>query len=482
MKILHISDLHFHESPSGNATNYKHSLACLKDIERLAEELKPDLITVTGDITNIGDKISLERAYQWIHDQIYSDGNYYGLRTQTRKIKTIIVPGNHDAFNAPTTGSDYKRWQSSLSNFYSVFHQYGWQESDDGLTYKWHDDGKTAALFCNLDSCYLGDTETEQISGTLSLSKIAKGKISKKQSEAILNLFDKGLSGNLQDEDEREIPANKFLSAIKILVMHHYVFEPTDAKIEPLLQVFERRRVFQNIAMSDFDVLLCGHKHIADVNVSAYSDHFDNRAQVRLAFNYVRRILGIKSLPMGSTEKGNKLSKMFRLVLAMLVISKGKGRPLSEGGSKDIINMLESALTNPIVLKEELLKNLHHYDDFQQGNLFDAQEINELYNKIQDRFDRNDRKQLNDAATKLKGLIRHLTGRPFAHIMSASSAKASENGTKHRAVNFYEISNDSNGDGYVFDISRYSWDPSEHKFNKALQQDIKFPATRGLHS
>jgi hypothetical protein len=482
MKIVHISDLHFHESTDGLAARHRHSLACLKDIERLIDEHAPTHLAVTGDITNIGDKISLERAYQWIHDQIYSDGEYYGLHAVKRGLIPLIVPGNHDAFNAPTTGSEFNRWQSSLSNFYGVFHQYRWKDADNGVMYSWHEDGNLAVLFCSVDSCYLGDPETQSLWNTLSLDRVAKGRLSRCQSAAILSLFDRGIAGNLDNGRSAKIPPGQFLSALKILVMHHYLFEPANTRAEPLLQMSQKRTVFQNLAMSDFDALICGHKHIADIHVGTYSDNFDRRGQIRLAFNYLRRVLGIKSLPLGTDEDGRRPSKIFRLLIGLLTLTKAKGRPLDDVSTREIISVLEKSLTNPIVLKEELLKYLTTQDEEGQAGLFNEGEMNELYSKIKERFDRNDRKALNEATSRIRGIISHLNGRPFAHIMSASSAKASEDGTRHRAVNVYEITNAATDDGYVFKTTRYSWDPHTHRFVYAMRQDVLFPRSRGLHS
>lgn len=480
MKVMHISDLHFHEAPSGNSASHRHSLECLRDIERLVDDYEPSHLVVSGDITNIGDKISLERAYQWIHDQIYSDGEYYGLRAESRQLSTLVVPGNHDAFNASSIGSEFKRWQSSLSNFYSVFHKYGWKESDSGVSYRWSEMGKVSVLFCNVDSCYLGDPETERIGASISLDRVAKGRLSRQQSASVIALYDRGMGGELTKENGEKISGREFLSALKVLVMHHYLFEPANSKAEPLLQLSEKRTVFQNLAMSDFDVLLCGHKHIADVHVSTYSDNFDRRGQLRLAFNYVRRILGIKSLPLGVDEDGRRLSKALRLVVGLLALTKSQGKPLDDDSTREILNILERSLSNPIILKQELLKYLSGRQQVNQSGLFDKSEMNELYAKIKEHFDRNDRKTLNEAADRLRGIISHLSGRPFAHIMSASSAKASEEGTRHRAVNLYEIVNED--DGYIFKTTRFSWNPHAHRFVHGFQQDILFPRSRGLHA
>lgn len=484
MKIIHISDLHFHESDSGVSSKHRHSIACLKGIENLLNEAIPSHLVVSGDITNIGDKPSLERAYQWIHDRIYADGEYVGLQADERCLTASIVPGNHDAFNAPTSGSEYKRWQSSLENFYGVFHKYRWNDQSTGVQHLWYDVDGVAVFFCHVDSCYLGDPETEHLGNTISLSSVAKGRLSRRQSEAMLSLFDRGMSGQLQDQSGIIIPGNRFLGSLKVLVMHHYLFEPSNARAEPLLQLSQKREAFQNIAMSDFDVLLCGHKHIAETNVSNYADNFDRRGRVRLAFNYVRRILRLGSLPL-STEERRLPGKFFRFMVGLLVLSKGKGKPLDDKTTNEIINLLERALENPNVLKEELIKHLRVHDkDSGQSGLFDQAEINQLYAQIRERFNRDDRKTLAGAANRLKGLLAHLAGRPFAHVMCASSAKASETELRNRGVNYYEILRSPAGspDGYVFRIVRYSWDATNHRFIRGQPLDINFPSSRGLHS
>ncbi|HEV2661761.1 MAG TPA: metallophosphoesterase, partial [Ktedonobacteraceae bacterium] len=46
MKILHISDIHYREAPE--------TWALLKEAERQFAALQPDLILITGDLTNDG--------------------------------------------------------------------------------------------------------------------------------------------------------------------------------------------------------------------------------------------------------------------------------------------------------------------------------------------------------------------------------------------------------------------------------------------
>lgn len=485
VRIAHLSDIHFYESSDGKPHHYRHDIGCLKKIKLLFEQEKPEYLVITGDVTNMGDKLSLERAYQWVHDKIYVDGEYYGLGCSTNGIIPIIVPGNHDAFNAPTHGNNYQRWQSSLENYYAAFPEYRFSDPKNSVDFQWINKGATNLFVCRLDSCYLGDDETEDLPGALSIDRVAKGKLSRSQSEQILQIYDKALRGELRDGSGSVISAGAFMRSLKILVMHHYLFEPSDARAQPLLQMNDKRAVFQNLAMSDFDVLLCGHKHIADVQVFSYLDHFDPRARVRLAFNHVRRSLGISSLPMRSDEEGHLFSRMYRFLLGVLYISKTKGKGLTDTHANEILSVLERGLEHPSVLKEELLKYIRQRNDVLQAGLFEEDEIRDLHSRIQKSFTPDQQRRLLRAATSLRGMVDKLGGRPFAHISSASSAKSSETKSRNRAVSIYDVFNDQSQGEYTVVTNRFSWNASAvapdgtvGTFSRPVRQKISFPHDR----
>jgi predicted phosphodiesterase len=458
LKFAHISDIHFDESSDGQPINFKHDLGCLKKIQLLIDEQEPDYLLVTGDITNLGDKISLQRAYQWIHDRIYVDGDYYGLECDKKGIIPIIVPGNHDAFNAPKQGKNLSRWQKALGNYYAAFPRYGFDDPDMAVDYSWLTAGSVDVLVCRADSCYLGDTETEHLPGALLLSGIAKGKISRGQSEEILRIYDKGIRGELRDKDGAQVAPGRFMKSLKILVMHHYLFEPANSRAEPLLQMHDKRSVFQNLAMSDFDVLICGHKHVAHVYLSNYLEHFDARGKVRYAFNHVRRSLGMASLPIAADVDGTRLARLYRFVVGFLYLSKTAGAGLSEEHANEIIQVLERSIQQPSILKAELLRYVRNRGRLQSSGLYDEKEIHLLHGKIVKHFTLQQRKELARVSASLRGLITRLAGRPFAHITAASSAKASETNSRKRAVNFYEVFEDEESGDAVLNLRNYGWD------------------------
>lgn len=484
LRIAQLSDIHFYEASDGIVDNYRHSMNCLKKIQAALEADKPDCLIITGDITNIGDKLSLERIYQWIQDKIYVDGDYYGLQCKARGIHVILVPGNHDAFNASSHGSNLKRWQSSLSNFYAVFHQHVFPDGES-VDYMWLTKGKTNLFVCRVDSCYLGDPETEHLPSSLSFSRVAKGSFSRDQSKKILSLYDKGLRGELLDLDGNAILAGDFMQSLKILVMHHYLFEPPDSKAEALLHINDKKTVFQNIAMSDFDLLLCGHKHIADIHTYSYLDHFDPRGKIRLAFNHVRRSLGISSLPLGSDINGRLQNRFVRFLLGFLVLSKTGGGALTNENTSEIIEILGRSLSSPDVLRDELRRYVQKRDEVRQAGLFDDEEIRELQERIKGSFSAEQRKQLVRSAVSLKGLIERLGGRPFGQIIAGSSAKRSETGERARALNMYDIAFDYDRQGISFAYGRQLWledsvasDGTRGAFANALKGEILFPYNR----
>lgn len=484
IRVAQLSDIHFYESSDGSIDNYRHSMNCLKKIQATFEVDKPDVLFVTGDITNIGDKLSLERAYQWIHDTIYVDSNYYGLECKSRDIKVILVPGNHDAFNAPSHGTNLKRWQSSLSNFNSVFPKYKF-ENEEGVDYCWLKKGLTHVFVCRVDSCYLGDSETDHLPGHLSLSRIAKGKLSRGQSKQIMALYDKGLRGELLDQQKKPIRAGDFMCSLKILVMHHYLFEPSDSRAEALLEIEDKKTVFQNIAMSDFDLLLCGHKHIAGIHPYSYLDHFDPRGKVRLAFNHVRRSVGISSLPLGTDINGRLQNRIVRFIIGFLVLAKGGNGNFSSEHSTEIIDILDRSLRHPEILREELMRYVQKRGEVEQAGLFDDDELRDLQARIAAKFTVEQRKQLARSAVSLKGLIERLGGRPFAQIVAGSSAKRSEVGAQSRALNMYDIAFDSERNGISFQYRRKLWiedvrdgDGTRGTFSKPLYGELFFPHNR----
>ena len=76
MKILHVSDLHYRESPE--------TWTLLKEAARQFEVLRPDYILITGDLTNDGLDEQFERVKRFVS-------------TLEDFCEVLLIPGNRDA-------------------------------------------------------------------------------------------------------------------------------------------------------------------------------------------------------------------------------------------------------------------------------------------------------------------------------------------------------------------------------------------------
>ncbi len=183
--------------------------------------------------------------------------------------------------------------------------------------YDWIEKDGVGVFIAYVDSCYFGDDDNSLSDVS---ERVARGKLSSQQAKILLNWYDRGLKGKLQKPNEEFISSSLFRSSLKIVVMHHYLFEPQGLSEEGyFLKIKDKKNVFSNIAMADFDVLLCGHRHIADSKESSYGDHFDRRARNRYMFNCFRRLMGIDALPLQFDDKqGVRLTKKLSAVIQIL--------------------------------------------------------------------------------------------------------------------------------------------------------------------
>lgn len=113
MKILHISDLHIWSLPLtfGKITELFASLHHLffrsryikcrpiTGLKNFLDEVKPDVIVVTGDLTSVGSKREFLKAYNMITE------------LNTEGIPMLLTPGNHDMIA-----------RNAKKNFYSEVH------------------------------------------------------------------------------------------------------------------------------------------------------------------------------------------------------------------------------------------------------------------------------------------------------------------------------------------------------------------------
>lgn len=462
--LAHISDLHFSEGTDQSNPNHKHSVELLKGIQNRLSTLGPvDCLIVSGDISNYGDRQSLINASGWLFNTIpIGNGEYTGLKMPIERVR--VVPGNHDAWNADQTGSLIDRRQQSLKNFNHAFPDHCIPHK--GCSYDWQQKGEHGLYIALVDSCFLGDTEenSESTFGTLRYDQaIAKGRLTVKQAEQLLEWYDMGMRGNLEIPGQPSVTyinPNVFARSLKILVMHHYLFEPPEKKSDYFMRVQHRDIVFRNIALSDFDVLMCGHKHIAAFDVHDYGKHFDNRAVNRYMLNYFRRLIGIDSLPLQFVDdNGRRWSKSLTQLVEIIGNYFKKNEPqLDDYEIADkVFQSLRNGLTSPKGLEREVTQFLSELG-VSGRSVLDATELKTIQTRITVGLNPKERKDLRKVADNISSLSKKLKARQFLQLMSGSSTKAFSSPNQKRSFHCYRVFCDT--EGWQLVSERFKWDGS----------------------
>jgi len=462
--ITHISDLHFSEGTDKSNPSHCHSIEHLIGLEkRLPPSGELDLLVVSGDISESGDRQSLVTASGYIFATIpIGQGESTGLKLPVSKVG--IVPGNHDAWNAGRSGSLLERRQKSLENYNFAFPNHQILESH-GSRYQWLEKNGAGIYLAYVDSCFLGDNENHSGANFRYDQAVAKGKLTIKQTEQLLSWYDLGIRGNLANPSGGSIDKDIFANALKILVMHHYLFEPPEKSSDYFMRVQDRDVVFRNLALGDFDVLLCGHKHMTAFNVHSYGARFDERARRRHLINHFRRLVGLKSLPIQVVDKkGNQLSKAFTFITNLLTkLARRRNAGIDTVAlAEQVVNELIQGLDDPTGLEKMVMEAIERNGAIGEDNYFEAGEWIEIAGRISNSLSAAQRQKLRKSAIRIMNISQTLHARPFLQVMCGSSAKASGAFSKERAFNIYRIVNDSHH--WSFQCDRYVWDSQNHNY------------------
>ncbi len=198
MKLLHLSDFHYHKDDSNNTAIYER-------VERLRGY--PDhWKIITGDITDDGRQDQYDKAY----------------RSLSLLNRVIVVPGNHDygAF-----GSIYDESDARLFDvFANCFNQRPFFDKVPGVI------RIENMLFILLNSCL----KTEDI------FEFASGEIGREQLQRLTTILDE--------------PENK--DFVKVVALHHHPFIHSD----PTMRLLDADRLARAV-YKKVDLLLFGHKH-----------------------------------------------------------------------------------------------------------------------------------------------------------------------------------------------------------------------------
>ncbi len=217
MKILHVSDLHYRESPE--------TWALLKEAARQFEVLRPDYILITGDLTNDGLDEQFERVKRFVSSLDFCE--------------VLLIPGNRDAARTivPTAT------ERSDLEYFLLTHP---EPSDllDEMQSENVNQGRQGKFFDHFDA-------TEffyRANGLAAVGLNSTPEITPRQMEQVAQHFGKGQAGEL-----------------RIFCAHHSFLPVPTKKLKPGDTVPRAADILQTLIELNVDLLLCGHIHRSHV-------------------------------------------------------------------------------------------------------------------------------------------------------------------------------------------------------------------------
>ena len=472
LTVVHISDLHFSDHAVDTDAKCIHSQDLLVGLEVALRQTDFDLVVVSGDLTDWGDLPALLRARDYLLGS-YSVGHGRTVGLNLAPDKLRIFPGNHDAFNVPKSGSTFERWQKSLSNYRFAFPEC--LGAIETCGWEWIELQGWEIYMAFADTCFIGDPENEvSVRGIRYYDDTAKGKLSRDQAAKLLSWSDKGRRGALEASADKEscvITAEKFKASLRLLLMHHYIFDPSAGKRERLMELLNRNDVFANIALADFDMLLCGHKHTADFGRHTYGYHLGRRGKYRYILNLLRHAIGMPSSLMPDSPPLRRLSKYFRRLVGILGSSEEP-----EYDEADLGKLLELALLDSKAFRKRVRELLRGASRHALAVPNEA-ECEQIVSHIESSFNKAERQKIGAELKKaFEGVLRKISQRTFIQALSGSTTKRPTSSDKPRG--FFKHVFSKNGDSYQVRAERFEWTEQSKSFALADTSVAKIPIDR----
>jgi len=473
VRLLHLSDLHFSEHADNEAENACHSVPLLQGLQRAVNGMSFDRALVSGDITDRGNVDAFLRARDFlVREYAIRGGQTVGLKLDNSILR--MVPGNHDAFNTTMNGDWATRWQRSLENYHAAFPEQKLLE--EGCSYDWIERDGWGLYIAYADTCLLGDPdEPETEAPGILADKIAKGRLLRGQAKQLLKWYDLGMSGKLSKPNSGgTISASLFSRSFKILMMHHYVFEPKNLPSEYLMRLCNRFDVFRNIALADFDALLCGHKHIPEFRRHTYGHHLERRGMHRFMFNHFRRKIGLPSKPVEfKDENGRRVSQ--RVVAGFAALGRYLGDLfLSSRNSNDdarwanMAELLKEGLKDPKGFQKRIGEACAFALTSGDKEPFTKNELEQVQEHL-DRLTQEELKLLRNGFEPGR-LVKTVKNRPFVQIASGSSTKRPKSSDKIRSFALLTVG--KTNEGYRLSSDRYVWNSEAEAFQDTPEKDF----------
>ncbi len=219
MKILHISDIHFRESAENNAL--------LKDAVNTFEQLHPDYILITGDLTRDGRDEQFALVRRFIDELSFCH--------------VLAIPGNRDASRTITASNDYKNLEYYLLTHPDPLTLLDEMESPGTENAKARRSEKFFEHFENAEFFY----RDARIAAT---GLHSTPEITTRQMELASQHFLNGHPGEL-----------------RIFCAHHSFLPVPTKKLKPGDTVPRSADILQTLIELNVDLLCCGHIHRSHV-------------------------------------------------------------------------------------------------------------------------------------------------------------------------------------------------------------------------
>ncbi len=283
-RIMHLSDFHFSfgEAP----TTRRHSLPHLRGIEKVFEKAKPDLVIVTGDLSEHGDKNSLERAKNWLNGKETFDGESYGLNLSEMipMIPFVVVPGDADFTEKPVGGDAESRINTSLRYFRQLFSD---REVGPGVSYLSADQ---EFVFFFKFTIPPSSEECSRESPTEGYSTAEVRDVYRHEWKRISTFHSKACENGVYENGSQLITPQQYTQSLKLLITHQPLLEGTPSMVESEVKLF-----LQSLASIGIHAIFCGHQHVHSFAQQSLSRLKRKKDPSRSVHRYLLHSLGINA-------------------------------------------------------------------------------------------------------------------------------------------------------------------------------------------
>lgn len=424
-RIVHITDLHIGA----------HDDSAWRALTEAINESKPNLIVISGDLSESNNLSDMECVCTWITGKVTSRASMpsFGLDCgKSYRDKVVIIPGNHDYFFG-----DLLRVQRGKNSNINDLHFSQVFDVETYPNWRFIDRGDSPGLYIvSIDSA-------KELS-------IAKGVIEKSALEKIRKWSDKARCGNLTkgqcllgipglNEDQA---IKKYSVSYKVIVTHHYLTSPAIIGYQPFMALHNNHEILGQITSDNFDLILSGHDHLGFFDSCSYASLLEARAMARFArMHCVRRLRVRKPRVYEADENNRLLSKPMRIAIDLW------NRCVRNAEDK-IHRIYRFGDNNPI---NKSVRN--GYAEFVKYDL----------------KDRDIRFRLQQVADRIKNEIENILR--DRNIVNAIGYSATARGAKSKGFFIFDI-NDENQRAGLIHARRWLYDENSYKFKEAAVREL----------